>query len=188
MKPRDCRNCGKTFTPLGTSGERPFCSRACYWSSLRGIRVEGTKHRTETRRGHPIAPRGGVTARARFVLYDEIGPGPHPCHWCGKEVNWTPGKAFAPSALHVDHLDWDAANDDAGNLVPSCNSCNSHRRNTGTSAPLQPGEPTVMRGGRPTRAVIRQCERCGEEFPALPADIRKGKGRFCSRSCARRKG
>ena len=32
--------------------------------------------------------------------------------------------------------------------------------------------------------VRRICEYCGTEFPAKPSDIKKGWGRFCSKSCA----
>lgn len=37
---------------------------------------------------HEIAGKTGVLYKHRKVLYDRIGGGVHPCHWCGKEVEW----------------------------------------------------------------------------------------------------
>lgn len=78
-----------------------------------------------TKPGHPLARAKGQVHAHRVVLYDLIGPGPHPCHWCGKSVDWAFG--VTTDALVVDHLDDDRANNDPANLVPSCNSCNTSR-------------------------------------------------------------
>lgn len=137
-------------------------------------------------KGHPLAPPSGLVAVARLVLWDKIGPGAHACHWCGKQVRWTPGDPYAADALIADHLDWDATNDAPENLVPSCNPCNGHRRKSGNAGIINPDESTVMRTGGRTRAIQRACETCGATFLTIPAEVRKGKGRFCSRSCARR--
>lgn len=135
---------------------------------------------------HPIAPPGGILAVARIVLYDKIGPGEHSCHWCGRALQWTTERT--PSTIFADHLDHDPTNDTAENLVPSCNSCNGHRTRRGERNLIAADEPVILLNGRtPTRAIARACEYCGEEFLALPAHVRVGKGRFCSRSCARRK-
>jgi hypothetical protein len=75
--------------------------------------------------GHPLARAKGAVKVHRKVLYDAIGPGPHPCHWCGKPVDWTYG--VTSDALVVDHLDDRRSNNDLDNLVPSCNTCNSSR-------------------------------------------------------------
>lgn len=139
-----------------------------------------------TAKGHPIAPPSGIVPVARLVLWDKIGPGPHPCHWCGKAIRWTPGDPYAPDALVADHLDWDATNDAPENLVPSCGPCNGHRRRSRQARIIQDGELKTTWGGYVTRAVERSCETCGNQFLTIPAEVKKGKGRFCSRSCARR--
>lgn len=187
MKPIACRTCDRTFTP--TQAGRPFCSRECYYKSKRGHRKEEVSYRTITAKGHPIAPPSGVVGEARLNLWNKIGPGPHACHHgCGREVNWRPGDQYAPDALIADHLDWDTTNDDSENLVPSCNPCNSHRRKGGDSRRIQPGEPTVMMGGRPTRATEFTCRQCGKKTLVLNW-LAKKRGdryyRFCSPRCER---
>jgi len=73
-------------------------------------------------RGHPLAKKG-VVYEHRYVLYDAIGEGPHPCHHCGKNlVDW--------NVIYVDHLDTDRINNHISNLVPSCQSCNVKRAYT----------------------------------------------------------
>ena len=72
--------------------------------------------------GHPLANDHGAVFEHRKVLYDDIGPGPHSCHWhslsgCGKlALEWPD--------IHVDHVDDDPANNDLTNLVVSCLRCN----------------------------------------------------------------
>lgn len=81
--------------------------------------------------GHPLASRVGHLKRARKVLYDAIGPGPHECHWnCGKLLEWG-----GHDGIYADHLDGDVSNDDPENLVPSCNPCNARRAKAGN--PIQ---------------------------------------------------
>lgn len=71
---------------------------------------------------HPLATRGQV-AEHRFVLYNEIGPGPHLCHWgCGKLLEWG-----GREGIQADHVDGDTMNNHPENLVPSCSSCNCLR-------------------------------------------------------------
>lgn len=72
--------------------------------------------------GHPLASHHGELLEHRAVLYAKIGPGSHPCHWCGKLREW--GGA---GGIHVDHLDEDKLNNDPENLVPSCKQCNGNR-------------------------------------------------------------
>lgn len=139
-----------------------------------------------TAKSHPVAPPSGVAPIARIVLWDKIGPGPHACHWCGGEVQWTTAGPYAPAALLADHLDWDPTNDVPENLVPSCNPCNAHRRKNGQARIIKDGELKTLWGGCVTRAVERHCETCGSRFLTIPAEVKKGKGRFCCRSCARR--
>ena len=71
---------------------------------------------------HPLSSTQGHLPEHRMVLYEKIGPGPHNCHWCDKEVSWG-GK----QGLCADHLDDDRSNNDPENLVPSCYLCNWRR-------------------------------------------------------------
>lgn len=79
--------------------------------------------------GHPLAMKGGRVAQHRVVLYEKIGPGDHLCNWCGACVSWDKSWPVHSNALVTDHLDHDRLNNDPGNLVPSCQSCNVRRRN-----------------------------------------------------------
>lgn len=186
---RICENCGGSFVPKHWKRPGRFCSLACYHRSgaPRGQKTEVRGPRMRTANGHPIAPPSGVVAVARLVLYDKIGPGEHQCHWCGAAVRWIAGGGPAtPNSLLADHLNWDRLDDSPENLVPSCNSCNAHRTRNGDRRRIKDGELTVLKGGTRTRAVQRNCEHCGEEFLTAPAEVKTGRGRFCSRSCARK--
>lgn len=81
------------------------------------------------RPGHPLAGRRNGAALHRVVLYDVIGPGSHPCHWCGSEVSWDAPR-YSPQELQADHIDQDRSNNDAANLVPTCGPCNTSRSST----------------------------------------------------------
>lgn len=63
----------------------------------------------------------------RAVLLAKIGPGSHPCHWCGGQVSWDRTYPRHRDGLVVDHLDGDKANNDPENLVPAHNGCNAGR-------------------------------------------------------------
>lgn len=94
-------------------------------------RARGTGHVTDygylwtSIPGHPLATAQNKVAVHRVVLYERIGPGRHPCHWCGKSLPWMGG---ADVAINVDHLDHNRLNNDPDNLVPSCLDCNTKRR------------------------------------------------------------
>jgi hypothetical protein len=76
---------------------------------------------------HPLSRGfGNGLFEHRKVLYDAIGPGPHPCHWCSVMVDWIVGKCVKGS-LVPDHLDGNRVNNALSNLVPSCNRCNASR-------------------------------------------------------------
>ena len=77
--------------------------------------------------GHPLATRLGRVFEHRMVLYAKIGPGEHPCHWCGRAVNWDRKENAGDATLIADHLDEDTLNNDRANLVPSCWKCNVNR-------------------------------------------------------------
>lgn len=75
--------------------------------------------------GHPLANSSGRVYVHRVVLWDSIGPGEHPCHWCGWRVRWD--WVDRAHMLNVDHIDHDKRNNDVSNLVPACTRCNSTR-------------------------------------------------------------
>lgn len=189
---KTCERCGAPFDvkpAYVAKGRGRFCSASCYNESRKGVALkQGIRHRMMRAPGHPIAPPSGIAPVARVRLYDAIGPGPHRCHWCSKEVHWIPGVGVRrQDVLVVDHLDHDATNDELTNLAPSCNACNAHRRQSGDSPIIQPGELyLIAANGNRTRAVVRQCESCGQDFTTRLSEVRLGKGRFCSMSCARR--
>lgn len=81
-------------------------------------------YRMLTMHGHPLADRWGHVLEHRVVLYDKIGPGTHPCHWCERPVTWMARDA---EQLDGDHLDFNPSNNSPGNLVPSCDPCNVRR-------------------------------------------------------------
>jgi hypothetical protein len=85
----------------------------------------GRRYRVLYLPSHPLAKRGGKVYEHRAVLYDAIGPGPHPCHWCSTAVDWAP--KGDPRELQPDHLNNDGADNRPENLVPSCRTCNSTR-------------------------------------------------------------
>lgn len=76
---------------------------------------------------HPLATKGGLVLEHRMVLLDTIGPGEHPCHWCGTTVSWDKTWPRDLDALVVDHIDGTRNNNDPANLVPSCQPCNTKR-------------------------------------------------------------
>ena len=71
---------------------------------------------------HPLANDRGYIYEHRAVLYDKIGPGPHPCHHCGKTLSWG-----GIHGIHVDHLNDIPSDNRPGNLVPSCQKCNKRK-------------------------------------------------------------
>jgi hypothetical protein len=59
--------------------------------------------------GHPLQTGWNQPVAAhRLVLFAKIGPGTHPCHWCGTPVTWTMGERRT-DALTTDHVDFDKA-------------------------------------------------------------------------------
>lgn len=73
---------------------------------------------------HPLSSLNGTLYQHRAVLWDKIGDGQHPCHWCGIQVQW---KLKGKRKLVVDHLDGNKQNNNVSNLVPSCHACNANR-------------------------------------------------------------
>lgn len=83
------------------------------------------RYLTASAPAHPLAMKNGKVYVHRATLFDAIGWGPHPCHWCGTELHWRP--TSSGTRLDVDHLDGDGSNNHPSNLVPSCSRCNSAR-------------------------------------------------------------
>jgi len=137
---------------------------------------------------HPLAPPSGIVAVSRMVLFEKIGAGSHSCHWCGSRITWRVRNTtnLNKDDLVADHLNWDRTDDSPENLVPSCPVCNAHRTRANDQRLIAEDELTVMWGNARTRAVQRFCNICGKPFLTIPAEVKKGKGRFCSRSCARK--
>lgn len=114
----------------------------------------------------------------RLVLWDKIGPGEHPCHWCGTHLQW--GKGVRHGVLIADHLDGDPSNNDPENIVASCNVCNSIRVRRGRPR-IEPGEATTTaKDGTRLRAKHHPCQWCGDTFTA---ELSRPNPRFCSQSC-----
>lgn len=178
-----CSTCGAPFT-RDWQPSRPtprYCSPACFGISQRKT-VYATRYRFTRQPGHPLWT-GQKMPEHRIILYDAIGPGPHPCHWCGKLVDWRPGDGTKGDALIVDHIDDDGQNNALDNLVVSCHRCNIQRDNP---AIIGDGEVVTVRSdGARRRGQLRICEICGTAFNHPLSERRPNRGRFCSMRCAR---
>lgn len=71
-------------------------------------------------KSHPLGGKSGMAFTHRLILWEAIGPGTHPCHWCRQPVTWMVD-------LHVDHLNGNKLDNDRVNLVPTCRPCNMLR-------------------------------------------------------------
>jgi hypothetical protein len=189
---RVCERCGAGFQAKAwhiAHGRGRFCSQRCaklaYWSD----KPQGAGYRFLRVTGHPLADAKGVVREHRLLLYGRIGPGPHPCHWCGKQLDWRsvskPNLPEGVEPLTVDHLDEDKRNNDAANLVPSCHRCNI-RRSSPRELVRDDELFTVRPDGTRSRALARICQTCGADFLAVVSQVAQGRGLYCSRSCARK--
>lgn len=180
---KNCDHCGIEYTrPPAKEGR--FCSRKC--SALFYRKEIVSVRRMLYAPQHPLADKNGYAPEHRVLVYDHIGEGQHRCHWCKKLVTWIygagRGAGTSRSMLVVDHVDGNHLNNDLSNLVPSCQLCNSSRARS-----LPDGELSILdsHSGRRRRAQKCNCEKCGKEFLAALSQLKDGRGRFCSRSCAR---
>lgn len=137
--------CDRPRRRLKSGSRKRYCGAHCLRLAKHGdvlahipIRAKGPKGSISVGPGgylvcrrpeHPLAGKGGRLYVHRMVMFDAIGPGTHPCHWCGKPVEWEIDARRG--GLQVDHLDGDRANNALTNLVPSCLPCNLARRTAG---------------------------------------------------------
>lgn len=129
-----CLTCGdaferqhyKSWTARGVTPR--YCSRKCAATGQWEGRPRTS--RAQVREAdHPLANAQGRVLLYRKVLFDAIGDGSHPCHWCDTLVAWRTNREQGcfDGDLIVDHLDGDKRNDALENLAPSCNRCNTLR-------------------------------------------------------------
>jgi hypothetical protein len=86
-------------------------------------RTYGGRYALQYLRSHPLASKSGYVFTHRKLLYDKLGPGTHPCHWCERPLRW--GERGS-AALHTDHLG-DRLDDDPELIIASCQQCNNAR-------------------------------------------------------------
>ena len=98
----------------------------CSMASKGTITPDG--YRLVRRPNHPLANRWGSVPEHREVLFDAIGDGEHPCHWCGRTLTW---RGRVGAQINADHLDEDRLNNARENLVPACLDCNTRRGTNG---------------------------------------------------------
>lgn len=187
----ECPTCSSNFLRYSSQvkAKNPYCSVKCRANSgVRRANQAPNRYSAISHPGHPLANKTGRVQTHRFVLYEKIGPGPHPCHWCGATLFWVAGKlGGGGNALVPDHLDGMRRNNLPENLVASCQGCNSHRSHP--RATIQQGELFVIgraQNGhaRPRRATERICHFCGNDFLAVSAGLKFRPAFFCSQSCA----
>lgn len=115
-RPQLCEGC---YCRIRRNGDASWPSRA-----PRPPRLHSHGYVILSSPGHPLAGGSGCVGEHRLTLYDAIGGGAHPCHWCGCTVEW---KGEGSNCLVVDHLNDIKADNRPENLVPSCNDCNRAR-------------------------------------------------------------
>lgn len=113
------------------------------------------------------------------MLFDTIGPGSHPCHWCERLVTWRARRGDSEvDDLVVDHLDGNRSNNEPSNLVPACQPCNFASGYNPWI--IDEGEVHIVRKkGTRLRAVERVCAQCGVAFLKEPS----ANPTYCSRAC-----
>lgn len=119
-----------------------------------------TKYPMTTITGHPLSYASGRVRVHRAVLWDKIGAGPHPCHWCGQELDW-----FTKPLIQADHLDSDTHNNDPANLVPACAGCNGTRHKWQATEcpkghPYTPENTYILPVGPKRSRPHRDCREC----------------------------
>lgn len=190
-KNRVCENCGQDYVPKDPRIRKPgagrFCSKQCFGATQRRVNNDDgvSPYRTLARHlGHPLASKTGRVLEHRKVLFDSIGPGTHPCHWCQEPVTWTFRAYSRKGNLVVDHVDENRFNNKLSNLAPSCGPCNLRRS---MRKLVKDDELFIVRtDGRRARATQRICVGCEAEFLVQSRTLRTGipnRGIYCSLTC-----
>ena len=101
--------------------------------------IDGNGYLILTGVAHSLATAQGKLPVHRLVLFEAIGEGPHPCHWCAKSLTW---QGNAATRINADHLDFNKLHNEPSNLVVSCLDCNTKRREH-PRVPAPPRPPRV---------------------------------------------
>jgi hypothetical protein len=110
---------------------------------------------------HPLVPSKGMVFEHRAVLWHALGEGVHPCHWCGRDLDWF---GTFPNKLLVDHIDGNRLHNHPSNLVPACKTCNGSRNTLAVSL--------AMRTNRACRVCTLPRSWWNEQDPLYRADAR----------------
>jgi hypothetical protein len=140
-------------------------------------RLNSNGYRVVSAQDHPVAHSNGYAFEHRVVLYDAIGPGSHPCHWCSAVVTWG-------QDLQADHVDHNTVHNTIDNLVPSCAGCNvrRNRRWANKSSTCSAGHDfTAENTYVIPRTGARQCRVCSRQRKSEYKKRNVGPCRGCGR-------
>lgn len=192
---KECAICKKEFfVPQSHAHRRNCCSRKCsaVFDSLRdhpvgelsknwkgGISVHSSGYLYMQKAGHPFTSTGDYVFVHRLVV-EEWMRQEAPDHKFLVEVD---GEKFLAPNIAVHHRDEDKRNNVRENLVACTRAAHQliHEGKApmvGTTWPEEPGsvayEPTV---------ITCKCEVCGEEFQKKRSEVKRGSGKYCTRTC-----
>lgn len=187
---RTCQQCGVMFEVRPRSGNYPqkYCSVPCANLGTRKARPKTRYAKSKVPEGHPLRDPHGQCMTHRLVLWDRIGPGDHPCHYCSTTVAWKPGERLTATSLIAEHMDGNTRNNDPANIVAACQKCNASKMERSSRPAIRPGEVTfAYANGQRTRGVVRHCLSCGEEF-TVRVNAGPREGQYCSRRCVNFRG
>lgn len=176
---RSCPECGAEF---GTRKGKVYCAERCYLTAVRrtsaerNARAETAREAARQRREQNLTPR----RCAGCALTMQRGPKEKPSHYARR--------TYCTLACAYQHR-INVGNRSRSIRARPCPVCgrsftpiSERARRTCSKACGY-----LYRKTTTTRAEIRTCEGCHEEYRRVPANIRTGQGRrFCSARCARR--
>lgn len=176
-----CKWCSGTFTvrTLSESRRRRCCSQECARRGNWKTQPRSAYRKTQLPEGHPLAAdRSRSVSVHQLILWDKIGSGTHPCHYCTAPVTWN-APPHSPGRLESEHLDRNRLNNSPENLVPCCHRCNMQNRAMNVS---DDESYRMHAGGWRIRGNPAVCQYCGKDYVAR----RDHQGLFCSRGCSNR--